>query len=111
MTPPDEGSFKLDSTQVTFEGTAPYQSEVCPPAPRLTQWAYSIVVEARDPAIPFALMLRDPVLDEQIASDRTTDGIASIEAALQDQAYELRIESEQPLAFRAICTQTYGYHG
>jgi len=110
MTPPGDGSFKLDSTQETFEATTPYQSEVRPPAPRLTQWAYSLVVEGKDPAVPFTLVLRDPVLDEQIASDRTTDGIASIEAALQDQVYELRVEAEQPLSFRAICTQTYGYH-
>lgn len=109
MVPPDGGSLKLDTKQETIEGTAPYQAEVEPPASALAQWAYSLVVEGLDRSIPYSVVLIDPLRGEEVASAQTTDGIASIEAELREQTYDLRILSEQPLDFRAICTQTYGY--
>jgi hypothetical protein len=104
-----DGSLKLDSIQETIEAIAPYQSDVSPPASRLSHWAYSLVTEAKDKSIPYSIVLVDPVKGEEVASDSTTDGIASIEAELREQTYELRIDCEQALDFRAICTQTYGY--
>ncbi len=108
MVPPD-GSLKLDSLQETFEGQAPYTAQVEPPVPTLSQWAYSLVVEGKDRSVPYRLVLFDPLKGEAVAEDETTDGIASVEAELREQVYELRIETDRPLEFRAICTQTYGY--
>ena len=109
MTPPDSGSLRLDTSQETIEGTAPYRGEVLPPASAMSHWAYSLVIEGKDPSVPYRVTLLDPSTGEQVAADQTTDGIASIEAELREQTYELQIEPEQPVAFRAICTQTYGY--
>lgn len=110
MTVPEGGGLVLDSRQETFSGTTPFAQAVRPPAQRLVQWAYSLVVQT-DPPARVTVALRDPELGQTVAVDRSEDGIASIEAALAERTYELRIESEQPLAFQAICTQTYGYHG
>jgi hypothetical protein len=112
MTPPDSGSLRLDTSQETIEGTAPYRGEVLPPASAMSHWAYSLVIEGKDPSVSYRVILLDPSTGEQVAADQadqTTDGIASIEAELHEQTYELQIESEQSVAFRAICTQTYGY--
>jgi hypothetical protein len=104
-----DGSLKLDTIQETIEAIAPYKGEVVPPVSRLSHWAYSLVTEAEDKSIPYSLALIDAETGEVVVSDSTTDGIASIEAELSEQTYELRIDCEQALAFRAICTQTYGY--
>jgi hypothetical protein len=109
MAPSHGGSLKLDSAQETFEGTTTYVGSVQPPATGLTQWAYSLVIQGLDPTIPFSVRLRDPRSGREVAFGDTTDGIASVESVLQEQTYELRIEADQPLSFRAICTQTYGY--
>jgi|YelNatPaOPRAMG01_1025707.scaffolds.fasta_scaffold125880_2 hypothetical protein len=104
-----DSSLVLDSREETIAGTTPFSQIVRPPAERLVQWAYSLVVQTEPPG-RVTLSLRDPVLNQAVAVDRSEDGIASIEATLAEHPYELRIESEQPLSFRAICTQTYGYH-
>jgi hypothetical protein len=109
MVPPSGGSLQLGSSQETFEGATTHVDSVQPPVPRLTQWAYSLVVQGQDPSVPFTVKLRDPSSGSEIVSADTTDGIASIEAVLEEQTYELRIVADQPLSFLAICTQTYGY--
>ncbi len=109
MTAAGGGAFTLDSSQETFEGTTPYQGQVLPPAAGLVQWAYSLVVEGMDHTVPFSVTLFDSQ-GAEITSDQAVEGVASIEGELREQAYALRIEGKRPLAFRAICTQTYGYH-
>lgn len=102
------GTFHLDSSQETFEGQTPFCREVLPPAAGLVQWAYSLVVQGTEAAQPFSVILLD-ARGQRVASGEAEEGIASLEAELREQPYELRIESARPIAFRAICTQTYGY--
>jgi len=106
----DGGGLNLDSSQETFEGMMPYRGPISPPAPGLVQWAYSLVVEGLDHSVPFAVTLVDSK-GIQVASGQSEEGVASIEAELREQSYELGIEGAQPIAFRAICSQTYGYRG
>lgn len=106
----DGGGLNLDSSQETFEGTMPYRGPVKPPVPGLVQWAYSLVVEGLDHAVPFTVTLVDSK-GTPVASSQSEEGVASIEGELREQSYELCIEGAQPLAFRAICSQTYGYRG
>ena len=108
MTTSDGGGLILDSTQDTFEGTIPYQGQVPPPAPGLVQWAFSLVVQSLEGEVPFSVTLLD-ARGEKVTADQAIEGVASIEAELRQQNYELRIEGEKPVAFRAIRSQTYGY--
>lgn len=109
MTPPDGGMLKLDTAQETFEGIMPYQREVPPPVTGLTQWAYSLVIEGGDHAVPFRVKLFDPRTGEEMAGADADEGIASIEVELREGIYQLAMEVQHELPFRAICTQTYGY--
>jgi hypothetical protein len=102
------GELMLDSTQDTFEGTMPFRGQVAPPVPGLVHWAYSVVVEGLQHDVPFSVTLCNAQGD-RISSDQAVDGVASIEGDLRQQTYELRIEGERPIAFRAIRSQTYGY--
>lgn len=102
------GTFHLDSSQETFEGQTPFRREVLPPAAGLVQWAYSLVVQGGEATQPFSVILLD-ARGQRVASGEAEEGIASLEVELREQPYELRIESARPIAFRAICTQTYGY--
>ena len=104
------GGLSLDTSQQRFEGTMPYRAAVSPPAARLVQWAYSLVVEALEHAVAFTVTLRD-AKGQRVALAQSDEGVASIELELREQTYELDIESTEPAAFRAICTQTYGYRG
>jgi hypothetical protein len=108
MTTPDGGELILDSAQDTFEGSMPFRDQVTPPAFGLVQWAYSLVVQGLEGEAPFTVTLLD-AHGEKIASDQAVEGVASIEGALLQQNYELRIEGERPMPFRAIRSQTYGY--
>jgi hypothetical protein len=108
MAAPDSGGLNLDSSQETFEGTLPYSGVVTPPVPGLVQWAYSLVVEGMDHSVAFSVTLLNSK-GEKVTSDQAVEGIASIEGALAEQTYELRIDGARPISFRAIRTQTYGY--
>ncbi len=108
MATSESSGLCLDSSQETFEGTLPFQGAVTPPAAGLVQWAYSLVVEGLDHSVPFTVTLLN-VRGEHVASDQAIEGVASIETALAEQTYELRIEGDRAISFRAICTQTYGY--
>ena len=108
MTTSDGGGLVLDSAQDTFEGTMPFQEQVSPPVPGLVQWAYSLVVQSLEGEAPFKVTLRD-AQGEEVAADQAVEGVASIEGELRQQKYDLSIVAEQPMAFRAIRTQTYGY--
>jgi hypothetical protein len=108
MVTPDGGGLILDSSQDTFEGTMPYHAQVTPPMPGLVQWAYSLVVQALESDVAFSVTLLE-AQGSRVAADQAVDGVASIEGDLRQQNYELRVEGEKPIAFRAIRSQTYGY--
>lgn len=109
MTPPNGGTLKLDTSQETIEDTMNYEDVVRPPVEGLTQWAYSLVVEGEDHAVHFKVELLDAASGEEVVAAEAIDGIASIEAELQEKNYQLRMKANRALPFRAICTQTYGY--
>ena len=108
MTTSDGGELLLDSAQDTFEGTMPFRDQVIPPMPGLVQWAYSLVVQGLESEAPFTVTLLD-AQGEQVAADQSVEGVAGIEGDLHQESYQLCIEGAQPLAFRAIRSQTYGY--
>lgn len=108
MTTSDGGGLILDSAQDTFEGTMPFREQVIPPMPGLVQWAYSLVVQGLEGDVPFTVTLLD-AQGEKVAADQAVEGVASIESELRQRNYELRIEGDRPIAFRAIRSQTYGY--
>lgn len=108
MTTSDGGGLVLDTIQDTVEGTMPFREQVMPPAAGLVQWAYSLVVQGLEGEAPFTVTLLDAA-GEQVAADQAIEGVASIEGALGQQTYDLRIEGARPMAFRAIRSQTYGY--
>ena len=108
MATPDGGGLILDSAQDTFEGMMPFQDQVVPPVAGLVQWAYSLVVQGLEGEAPFTVTLLD-AQGQKVAGDQAVEGVASIEGALLQQTYTLRIEGDRPMPFRAIRSQTYGY--